>query len=75
MKKLQDTELLQLVKGKLTRGDITSIAEKTGLSKVTISNHLTGKTKRPSYLILEVAVNIINKRKRDEARLAKKLES
>ena len=65
------TELVEKVKDNLTRGDISRIAEKIGLSKMTVSNHLLGKTKQPSLLILEVAIKIINERKAAEKQLAK----
>jgi hypothetical protein len=66
-KKVDDFDLdklLQKVQDQIERGDITSIHDKIGLSKATVSNHILGKTKRPSLLILEVAIQIINERKK-----------
>lgn len=71
----ENTELADLIKAKLTRGDITSIAETIGLSKVVVSNHLLGKVKRPSILILKEAVKLIKDRERREKRLAEALNS
>jgi DNA-binding transcriptional ArsR family regulator len=71
----ENTDLAELIKAKLTRGDITSIAETIGLSKVVVSNHLLGKVKRPSILILKEAVKLIKERERRERRLAETLNS
>lgn len=71
----ENLELAELIKAKLTRGDITSIAETIGLSKVVVSNHLLGKVKRPSILIMKEAVKLIKERERREKRLADTLNS
>lgn len=72
---MTNKEIAQEIKNQLTRGDITTIAEVTGLSKVTISNHIMGKVKRPAPLILKVAIDVIKQRQKEQKLMMEKLKS
>lgn len=65
----------ETLKSKLTRGDITRVAEETGLSKPTVCDHLYGRVKHPSQLIIREALRIIRRREKQIEQINKEIHN
>jgi hypothetical protein len=67
--------LLEHIKQRLEYGDVVRIAERTGLEKGTIHNHLKGRVKKPNLFIIETALKVISDRTKEEQERYQKIET
>lgn len=69
-KSISSNDLADKLRPELKHGDYVIIANKTGLSKQTVWNHLNDQVLTPSLMIIEVAAEVVNERKKQTQKLA-----
>lgn len=68
-------ELLETIQSKMRRGDISSIAEKVGLTKEYVGTVLNPKLDRFNEDIVKEAIELINTREQNTKKLLQTLTS
>jgi len=67
---ISSNDLAEKLRSELKHGDYVIIANKTGLSKQTIWNHLNNQVQTPSLMIIQAAIEVVNERKKQTQKLA-----
>ena len=67
---ISSNDLADKLRPELKRGDYILIAEKTGMSKQTVWNHLNSAVNNPSLMIIQAAIEVVNDRKKQTQKLA-----
>lgn len=69
-----NNKILDKIKSEIRYGDIKTIADKIGISKQCVSQHLSGRYKKVSPIIIETALIVITERKAYEKNVLRRVE-